>query len=76
MLLVLFKNMVPLEKKEATEVINFGFPRKEKFTSSKKTFIGFKYSTDRKSALFNILARLIDQYAVFTYTETMLRNNP
>ena len=44
------KNMVPLEKKETTEVISFGFSRsdKEKFISPKKTFIDFKDSIDQK----------------------------
>ena len=42
--------MVPLEKKETTEVISFGFSRsdKEKFISPKKTFIDFKDSIDQK----------------------------
>ena len=30
----------------------------------------------RREILFNILARLIDRYVPFTYTETMLRNAP
>ena len=54
-------------------MVNFGFskPEKEKFISSKKNLLLIlKILLTRRKILFNILARLIDQYVVFTYTET------
>ena len=57
-------NMVTLGKKETTEVISFGF--------SKDSIL--KILLTRKKILFKMLSTLIDQYVVFTYTETMLRN--
>ena len=67
-----------LRKTEATEVINFCFskPEKEKLISSKKLLLILKILWTRRKILFNILARLIDQYVAFTYTEAMLRNVP
>ena len=67
-----------LRKTEATEVINFGFskPEKEKFISSKKLLLILKILWTRRKILLNILARLIDQYVAFTYTEAMLSDAP
>lgn len=43
-----YKKHCAVRKKEATEAINFGFAKPEQFVSSKKTFIGFKDTVDKK----------------------------
>ena len=60
--------MVPL-----TEVINFCQSNAEELLWLKKYFV-LKILLTRRKILLNILSKLIDQYVVFTYTETMLRN--
>lgn len=70
-----YKKHYAVRKKEATEAINFGFSKPEQFVSSKKKLLLIlKILLTRRAILFNILARLFDEYVVFTDAETMLRN--
>ena len=66
------KIMVPLEKRSQLKLLILVFQNQRR----KSLLPILKILLTRRNVLFNILARLIDQYIVFTYTETMLRNAP
>ena len=68
--------MVPLEKSRQLKLFILVFQdqiRKSLFHQEKLLLI-LKILWTRREILFKILGRLIDQYVVFIYTETILRN--
>ena len=68
--------MVPLEKSRQLKLFILVFQdqiRKSLF-HQKKLLLILKILWTRREILFKILGRLIDQYVVFIYTETILRN--
>ena len=74
-----YKEHGPFRKQQVTELINFRFskPVKGKFISSKKKLLLIlQILLTKRKILFNVLVGLIDQYVIFTYTETMLKNDP
>ena len=70
--------MVPLEKRRQLKLLILVFQnqRRKSLFRRKKLLLILKILWTRRKILFNILARLIDQYVVFTYKETVLRKIP
>ena len=50
--------------------------RESLFRQKKKLLLILWILLTKRKILFNILVGLIDQYVIFTYTETMLKNDP
>ena len=70
--------MMPLEKRRQLKslILVFQNQRRKSLFRQKKLLLLLKILWTRRKILFNILARLNDQYVAFTYTETMSRNAP
>ena len=70
--------MIPLEKRRQLKLLILVLQnqRRKSLFRQKKLLLILKILWTRRKILINILARLIDQYVAFTYTETMLRNTP
>ena len=70
--------MMPLEKRRQLKslILVFQNQRRKSLFRQKKLLLILKILWTRRKILFNILARLNDQYVAFTYTETMSRNAP
>ena len=65
---------MPLGKKRQLKLLILVLQNQNSLFRQKKLLLVLKILLTKRTILFNILARLFDEYVVFTYAETMLKN--
>ena len=65
---------MPLGKKRQLKLLILVLQNQNSLFRQKKLLLVLKILLTKRTILFNILAMLFDEYVVFTYAETMLKN--